>query len=122
MIDKIISSVNEFFSSATFNPKVFVYNTKEETYYNEANLQHELALYLKQKFQDIIELRLEYPVNKLLKIGKTKLSKKEIKSLTELEGRNKRLNDDVSSSESELVLLYSSFCSKLFINKSKKKL
>ena len=93
MIDKIISSVNEFFSSATFNPKVFVYNTKEETYYNEANLQHELALYLKQKFQDIIELRLEYPVNKLLKIGKTKLSKKEIDIIIKFKNEEQKANE-----------------------------
>ena len=84
MIDKIIDAVNDFFSSVTFNPKEFVDNKKEEAYYNEANLQHELSLYLKQKFQEKIEVRLEYPVNKLLKNDKIILSKKEIDIIIKL--------------------------------------
>ena len=60
MINKVESVIKEFFNKEKFNTKTFISCVIEETYYNEANLQHDLALYIKEneEINNDIELRL----------------------------------------------------------------
>jgi hypothetical protein len=96
MINKVESVIKEFFNKEKFNPKTFICGIQEETYYNEANLQHDLALYIKEneEINDDVELRLEYPVTKLFDNNDLTLSKKEIDIIIKLKNNKKDFEDE----------------------------
>ena len=96
MINKVESVIKEFFNKEKFNPKTFISGIQEETYYNEANLQHDLALYIKEneEINNDIELRLEYPVTKLFDNNDLILSKKEIDIVIKLKKKKKVSEDE----------------------------
>tara|TARA_Y100000816_G_C26036640_1_gene542782 strand:- start:440 stop:1171 length:732 start_codon:yes stop_codon:yes gene_type:complete len=96
MINKVKNVIKEFFNKEKFSPKTFMSGVIEETYYNEANLQHDLALYIKEneKINDDIELRLEYPVTKLFDNNDLILSKKEIDIIIKLKNKEKDFEDE----------------------------
>tara|TARA_Y100000739_G_C20524655_1_gene425897 strand:- start:171 stop:899 length:729 start_codon:yes stop_codon:yes gene_type:complete len=78
----------EFFSKEKFKLKPFINaDNNQEIYHNEANLQYELALSLKEEFKDKIEIKLEYPVQKLFNDEKIKLSKKEIDIIIKIKNK-----------------------------------
>lgn len=96
MINKVENVIKEFFNKEKFNPKTFISGIQEETYYNEANLQHDLALYIKEneEINDDIELRLEYPITKLFDNNDLILSKKEIDIIIKLKNKEKDFEDE----------------------------
>ncbi len=96
MINKVENVIKEFFNKEKFNPKTFMSSMNEETYYNEANLQHDLALYIKEneEINNDIELRLEYPVTRLFDNNDLILSKKEIDIIIKLKKKKKDFEDE----------------------------
>ena len=89
MINKVQKYIEEeFFSKEKFKLKPFINADKnQEIYHNEANLQYKLALSLKEEFKDKIEIKLEYPVQKLFNDEKIKLSKKEIDIIIKIKNK-----------------------------------
>ena len=88
MINEVQKYIEEeFFLKEKFVGKPFINANNQEIYHNEANLQYELALSLKEEFKDKIEIKLEYPVQKLFDNEKIKLSKKEIDIIIKIKNK-----------------------------------
>lgn len=77
-MNKVTDLIHTFFSDEKFSR-----NSNKRRFFNEANLQFDLALFLKSNISDL-EIILEYPINDFFK-DKIKLVKKEIDIFIEFE-------------------------------------
>ena len=127
MINKVQKYIEEeFFSKEKFKLKPFINADKnQEIYHNEANLQYKLALSLKEEFKDKIEIKLEYPVQKLFNDEKIKLSKKEIDIIIKIKNKKEafliiELKFPKSDAGMPLALLHTlndiQFCEQIGVN------